>query len=43
MLVSPTRCNILEELLASCGGVAAVGGKIGTVWGVPGVVAVLPG
>lgn len=40
---SPTQWHILEELLASCGGVAAVGGVIGAVWCVPGVVAALPG
>lgn len=34
--------DILEELLARCGGVAAVGGMIGAVRCVPGVVAALP-
>lgn len=39
----PTWVNALEELLAGRGGVAAVGGMISAIWGIPGVVAGLPG
>lgn len=39
----PTRVNALEELLAGRGGEAAIGGMISAIWGIPGVIAGLPG